>query len=344
MENISKKCGNIVITVDYKVELLGIIMWLSDYHNTYNELYTIYENKFYIDNLIAKFSQYKDDDVVKEFETIVKKHEFNYDAPYALFLELDNHFKAKTLDNYVFDRLDKDESIFKFIDKLEAFAQKINFEKYYNSNINEYQKYVENIVKILKEKNIEAFLKNYYGYTSTKEYHICLLPFASDGSFFCETNNGAYTCIPVYSTMKKDNLFELTKGMARQFLDTLVHEYSHGIIDPLTEKYKSLVEEAHLFEDIKEQMSNQAYPTDSEIMNEHIIRAIETRFMHLVYQDDLWAKKRVEYDEKLGFIYLKDIIQSLIIYEEKRDKYKTFDLFYPEILDKLKEHKKKHVI
>ena len=54
MESIKKQVGNIIVTVDYHTELLGIIMWLSNYHNDYKELYSNYENEFFTDNIILK--------------------------------------------------------------------------------------------------------------------------------------------------------------------------------------------------------------------------------------------------------------------------------------------------
>ena len=136
MKSIEERDKNIVAIVDYRTELLGILMWISDYHNMLPELFRIYENKFYIDNILEKFSQYKDDEILKEFMNLVKKHEFEYDAPYALFLQLDEHFNCDSLDDYVFkERLENDSEVYKFLRKLEKFAEKIGFEDYYNSNI-----------------------------------------------------------------------------------------------------------------------------------------------------------------------------------------------------------------
>ena len=130
MKSVEMRDENIIATVDYRTELLGIIMWLSDYHNLIPECFRIYENEFYIDNIMNKFSRFKDEEIIKDFMELVEKHKFNYDAPYALFLQLDEHFKCDNLDDYVFkERLEEDESVYDFIDKLEGFAKKINFEE-----------------------------------------------------------------------------------------------------------------------------------------------------------------------------------------------------------------------
>ena len=52
MKSIQVKDKNIVATVDYRTELLGTIMWLSDYHKILPECFRIYENKYYIEKYI----------------------------------------------------------------------------------------------------------------------------------------------------------------------------------------------------------------------------------------------------------------------------------------------------
>ena len=54
MKSIEKNIEKITITVDYRSELLGIIMWLSDYHNQFPHLFQPYANKFFTDNIIQK--------------------------------------------------------------------------------------------------------------------------------------------------------------------------------------------------------------------------------------------------------------------------------------------------
>ena len=316
-------------------------MWISNYHNKYPELFQNYENKFFTDQITNNFHKYKNDEVIKEFEQIVKIHDFNYDAPYTLFLNLNNNFESKKLNDYVFkERLNSDNDIYSFIAKLKPFAEKINFEKYYQSNAEKYTKYINNVAKIYEATDITSFLKKYYGYNYKKKFYINLLPFATDGSFFCENNNGLYSCQPVYKYMKQNDLFAMNNEQAKGLLDTTVHEFSHGYIDSLTVKLNLVNTHTHLFDDIKDNMSQMAYPTDIEIINEHIIRAIESRFITLILHDENWANKSIEHDEKIGFIYIKPIVTKLIEYEHNRNIYPTFEAFYPYILKEIVKIKK----
>lgn len=340
MRSIIKKISDITITLDYRTELLGIIMLLGNYHKKFPHLFLKYENQFYVDRILRVFGDYKNDEIIEEFDNLVEKHSFNYDAPFALFLELDEHLKSSQLSEYVFkDRLNNDDDIYLFLDKLEAFAKKIDFENYYRNNIPEYTQYVESISKAFEKYDITSFLRAYYGYSSGKQFFINLIPFTTNGAYCCNYETKIYSCFPVFEGMKKENLFD-SRDKEKYIVDNPVHEFSHGYINPITKKYNILNEKTHFFDDIREQMSKKAYPYDTQIINEYIIRAICARYILLMYHDQNWYQRRIESEKESGFIYIEPIIESLLEYENNRQVYPRFDLFYPNIIASLEKYKK----
>ena len=52
----------------------------------------------------------------------------------------------------------------------------------------------------------------------------------------------------------------------------------------------------------------------------------------------------IENDISLGFKYLSPILNSLGEYENNRDIYKTFDEFYPNIIENIKNYKLENTI
>ena len=335
MKSIEIRNKNIIATVDYRTELLGIIMWLSDYHTLLKECFEVYDNKFYIDNILQIFSKYKDENVIKDFMKLVEKYQFTYDAPYALFLQLDENFKCNKLDDYVFkERLEEDTSVYDFIDKLEEFAKKINFEDYYNKNIGLYKKWTSYILDCFKRGNVLKFYDNYFG-KSNNDFYLNLMPFASNGSFSATINNKIYDMNPVTRDMKKDTLFE--RDRYESVISAPIHEFLHGYVNPITEKKGLLNFDTHMFDNLKEKMSMQGYPTDVEIINEHLVRAIQIRYILNEYKDEKWAEYVTNMEEKNGFIYIRDILEKLEEFEKNRNNYKNFEQFYPEIIINLKE-------
>lgn len=334
MKSIETRDKNIVAIVDYRTELLGIIMWLSGYTKILPECFTIYENKFYVDNILERFSKFKNEEVIKDFLNLVEKHKFNYDAPYALFLQLDEHFKCDRLDDYVFkERLEEDSSIYDFIDKLEDFAKKINFEEYYYNNIVMYKKWTNYILECFKKGSVLNFYNDYFG-ESNNEFYLNLIPFASDGSFSAAIGNKIYDMNPVTRDMKKERLFE--RNRYESVISAPIHEFLHGYVNPITEKYNLLNFDTNLFDNLKEKMSMQGYPTDVEIINEHIVRAIQIRYIINEYNDKKWAESIAKWEEEQGFIYIRNILEKLEEFESNREKYKIFEEVYPEIINYLK--------
>lgn len=320
---------------------MGILMLISDYHEKYPHLFVDFDNnRFYVNKIKNQFDKYKDDEVVKEFAKLVDEHSFNYDAPFDLFLQLDSNFNTNQLDDYTFkDRLQSDSRIYNFISKLSDFAKKINFEDFYNNNSELYKSWINNMSGAFKKYNISDFFRKYYGYLNEKEFVINIIAFTTNGAYCCDLNDKIVSCFPVFAEMIKEKLFD-SQNKEKYILQNPIHEFSHGYVNPITDKYNILNEETNLFDDIRENMKKQAYPYDSHIINEHIIREIGARFIYLVHQDNNWYKNRIQREKDLGFKYIDNIIDSLIYYENNRDTYKTLDNFYPIIIENLKKYKK----
>lgn len=334
VESVKKEVGNITITVDYRTELLGIIMLLSDYPNKFPELFAKYNNQFYVDRILSKFSQYKNEQIILMFNELVTKHIFCYDAPFALFLQLDEKFNNYNLNEYVLaSRLNGDKDVYLFLNELDMFSRKIDFESYYNSNMEEYKKYIDSISKAFEMYNITNFFDYYYGVKSDKKFIVNLSPFTTNGNYCCRYQDAVYCCLSVNKEMREDNLFDST-GIEKEILITPVHEFGHSYVNPITEKYGISDHKIELFSNVK--LNNMPYSCDSAILNEHIIRVIQTRYMSLIYNDEELAKSRLEIEKNQGFIYVDIILDSLLYYENNRNKYPTFESYYPIILENIK--------
>lgn len=332
MKSIEKNIEKITITVDYRSELLGIIMWLSDYHNQFPHLFQPYANKFFTDNIIQKFNEFKNEPAILEFNELVKKHGFSYDAPISLFLQINENFDCNDVNDYILkERLHNDPSIFKFLEDTKAFAKKIHFEKYYQQNIPLYKKWISDFSKTFENTKFIDFFTNYSGYQNNAKFYINLMPYTTEGAYGCYAKNKVYSCYPVFKNTKQENLFD-TANHEKIIIATQVHEFAHNFINPLTEKYKSIILHENLFKKIKKQMKMQAYASDEVIINEHIVRAIELRFLKMYYDDDEWIQRRIKKLKDQGFIYIDIIIDSLKYYESHREKYPNLDFFYPQII------------
>lgn len=90
MNSVEKRIGDIVVKVDYRTELMGVITWLGKYHKEMTELYSREGNEEYIKEIRKEFKPYAKDEVIKEFDKLVKEFDLYNEDSFEMFLELDN--------------------------------------------------------------------------------------------------------------------------------------------------------------------------------------------------------------------------------------------------------------
>ncbi|MDR7855173.1 DUF4932 domain-containing protein [Tissierella sp.] len=80
-------------------------------------------------------------------------------------------------------------------------------------------------------------------------------------------------------------------------------------------------------------MSAMEYNIWETCLNEHIIRALTSRFTYLTDKDE--GLELLRQEKEKGFIYVEALFHKLEIYENNTDTYTTIEDFYPELLSAL---------
>lgn len=268
-----------------------------------------------------------------------EKYGFDYDAPITMFLQLDEHFKTDKLNDYIlYKRLDGDKSIYQYIDLLESFANEIGFEDYYNEKQKQYESYINQIVLPIENYDVTNYLKDYYHVSlDDKVFTINVLPFQKGNAYGSTIDNHIYSSVSsstINNCRDDSDITFVIPGKEFGFASVTLHEFSHSIVNPLTDRLNIISEEDNLFDEIKDIMRKQAYGRNSTIMNEHIIRGIQARYQYK--HDPNGVENYITALEKSGFIYIRTIIHSLEYYEDNRDIYPTFESFYPHIVENMR--------
>jgi len=321
---------NFNVTVDKRTELLGILLLISDYNKIFPHLIEELDNKEYRENIFNRFLQFKDDKTVKLFNKLINELNLCYDAPVSLFLQLNEDFTYNELEEYPFyNRLQQSNLVLEFLNELPEFARKINFEQFYNDNLAFYQEIIAKTRKDSNADQIMQFMQDFYKMDFNKNsFKVNLLPYTTNGNFGTTIKNeiGCNLGLKNYSkpfTFIKEN----------DYGSMLLHEFSHSVINPLTDKNCTF--EGEQFADIWEQMKNMAYASVDCIVNEHIIRAIQIfHLKNIIKTEDsiTSADARLKRDLKNGFKYMETCVNSIEYYYNNIDKYSNFEEYYPEIL------------
>ena len=331
---------NILITVDKRTELLGIMLLLSNYNKNHNFLIEECGNKDYREKIFSTFSKYKNEKAVQILNQIFDELNFRYDAPVSLFLQLNDDFTYSSLDKYPFEtRLNKSQLVLDFLKELPNFAKTINFEEYYESNRDFYNDIInETNSKIDVEKVVDFIAEFYNMDISNIKFVINLLPYTTNGNFGSNHKDITYSNLGLKRFQNK----ELTFIRDQDHGTLALHEFSHSIVNPLTSKYSTIKGKA--FADIWEIMVNKAYGDAETIINEHIIRALEIFYLKNILNTEgtkHLAKEKLEREINVGFKYIETCLNSLEDYYHDINQYKDFEEYFPTLLKNLENATKK---
>lgn len=323
-----KQSGTCNVSIEPKIELLAVVQYIADDPTILRKNLSEDDQK-YSDDISKYFSKYKDEPVVSLYKEMMKNG-FSYSTPPETMLYVDNNLKLLnnlTLPQIAITSSGGKETLLKFFDLLADFRKKTKFDEFYISHTNFYNNIVSNVKnRIDKIGCIEALI-NYYGYKQNS-YNFIIEPLSI----------GGYAArVP-----SKDGKFDLYDFMVipeddKEFFQLVIHEFGHSYVNPLTEQNINEVNKyKNLFTDIKEDMSKQQYGSWDYCVNEHIIRAVAYRALYSSYGANV-SQDYINRDTANKFIYIEEISEKLKEYESNRDKYPTFNDFYPRLLDGFKD-------
>lgn len=184
-------------------------------------------------------------------------------------------------------------------------------------------------------------LDDYYG-MEVNSYNIILAPLLHNGGYGprIKGDNGLYDVYGIIgpsSTIKDNNNVSIPQFPIDTISYLVWHEFSHSFVNPTTEKYKTEINKySDLYTNIRKQMESQAYPNWEICVNEHIVRAITTRLTY-IHNGQAAGNQAMQSEKARGFYYIESLCDSLVIYEENRDTYPTFESYYPELIKVFKD-------
>lgn len=197
------------------------------------------------------------------------------------------------------------------------FARKSNFEKFWNSQKDRYNESLRLTIEQLKDIDPVQILEQYCN-DSQNSYNVIICPLSDENNYGPSVDRGNGRC-DIYSltcTVDEDGIPYLYRESS---IYLILHEFGHSFVNPVTAKYLNEVKKSEkLFEPIKSKMNGLAYSEWEIALNEHIVRAITIREVNGKYSADQ-AEALTRFEEKQGFVYLRQILEELKKYEVLRD-------------------------
>jgi hypothetical protein len=188
-----------------------------------------------------------------------------------------------------------------------------------------YDPIVRRVVEFLSEYPFVDIIESEFGQSQNSyNYILSSLMKGNFGICFYNQDTEKSDLFSVFSTYD----FSLSPAV-------LFHEYSHPFINPLTDKNYDIAQKyIDSYEELKHyKLPNfqSGYGDLKECINEHLVRAMSIHLLNKINQTEL-VNKLLNNDLYCGYKFIPQILEHYDYYDMNRNKYNTFEQFYPELL------------
>ena len=311
-------------TLDKRTEIMEIMLTLTDYFDRIPKLRVPTEFDYAVD-VKNYFSHYKNHRAVKLLTEIIHELSFNYDAPIALMWQLNSDYTINELLKYPFEtRLGRSPKVLEFIKEIRNFAIDSKYDEFYEKHIQMYQKWIED-TKSKVDENLLDYMDEFYKEELKRDYIINLMPLQTHCNYGVENGNQSICNLGAkFSENKLEPYF-----LSQKNLDLIQHEFSHPLINPLTDKYFNPRKMPTLSEEVTKKMIDLTYGDVPTYINEQIIRC--TTILYLTHLDcGETEESLIKEEEDIGFIHTRAVLQALKEYEKQDVPLRKY---FPKILE-----------
>jgi hypothetical protein len=191
-------------------------------------------------------------------------------------------------------------------------------------------------------RDIGEWLSDYFGIEDTGDLKLVLgfvNGFANYGRRF-ETGGTSekYAIIGMRPFDPANNIF-----FHPQQIETTVHEFCHSFANPVVKKYMEQLRPAgeKLFASHEGAMRMGGYQKWESVMYETVVRACVASFIQRSIAHPGFMDYYLKGEVRRGFVWTEEMGNFLNTYENNRNKYPTFESFFPEFVTFLNEYSKK---
>jgi len=359
--SVKNNSKEIQIKFSKNIETIGIILDLSFVGDFILEHSRKGRNYEFIRLVRKEFAKYRNHKAVKEFNNIKEKKLATFGHYYygLTFSELPEmkQFYPKYDEFYGNKDLDKKEidSILSNFDKsVREFYVDAELDKFFIENKDIYASVIEETQNAIP-KNILSTMEKYF--KSYKNEYIIIpsltIPVGWNFGPKMEFENKTlfyYVAGPAEDMKPIRNSFNKIKQIdslgfenSRYYRELAIHEFGHSFvrfIDKTKNKelWKSLSYLSN--ETLKKNFNKIGEGTEwSTIFEEHLVRANEIMIWKEMGENKI-ADEKLEYEfNKDGILYIKEFVTSLENYRINKNKYKSFEEYFPKLISDLKKIK-----
>lgn len=338
---VSGEKNHVKICVLPQVELISIVQEISRYRETFGFLMAR-DSSVYLSDVNSHFEDFREHPAVKMFERFCfQPRMLNFSAPSNLMLMTDGSLNLRkdiVEDEFVLNRIGGNDSLLAFLELLKDFSLESAFNDFFKLHEDYYKSLINTTINNIGPVNYISELEEFYG-KKQESYNIVLV------SLYGTVGYGNSLLFPdgrrgIYNTMGPRSI---NNGLAffgdEKYLTYLIrHEFSHPFVNPLTEKYWSVVRDfTFRYDSIPEIARKQVCGDWQECINEFVVRSVTTYLA--LGENNVTGKEFYNKEKSRGVICLDQLLNKIEYFQADRKSYLTFDEYYEQILDVFRSRK-----
>ena len=314
------------IIVDARTELMSIVLGLSQGNEYIEEHFSFNTKDDYRENVYNYFSKYSNHRCIELAKRIAKKEEgFNFDNPIRLAFSLSEDLKFNgEIEDYLINELDNIDLIKEFMESLVSFAKDSKFISFYNEQQNYYFSKIKEIESLFNHQKFISILETFLKRKVNEDFCVNIIPMLVNANHGFSNKGTNYANIGLLS---ED--FVTIEPFNKGYNHIIIHEICHCFVNCNTENNKLCIPD-----EFKLKLKNVGYGNPVSYLNDTIVRAMTIRLREKFENID--SQKFLSREKDWGFIFVKDVYDALIEYENQN---LSWEEYFPNIIKYLL-HKK----
>jgi len=334
------RSGNVItVEVNPRVELIGIVFRLAG-NPEFNEGVM----RPYVKDVERHFGDFDDHPVVKLAAQLRSTRRMSCDGPMSLAVRIDRDFRPrKSFDRWPWEldsRWEKQETQ-EFLAKLRQFAVDTKFNEFFAAHGPLYEEGIRSCKAVMEQADLLGWLDEFFGVEGGDDLKLVLgftNGFSNYGVSFSDGKTSEkYAIIGMHLHDPQGHPVFRPKQLA-----TTAHEFCHSFTNPIVDKYMDQLRPAGdvMFAANAAAMRRIGYHKWQSLMYETAVRACVASFVRNSYPPK-YMQYYLNDEVSAGFVWTKELGGLLQTYESNRDKYPTFESFFPEVVAFLNEYSRK---
>ncbi len=315
--------------VDKRTELLSIVFRLAGNFEYNDDIY-----RSYVTAIHTHFDKYKDHPLIVFATELSNKNGVAFDAVMFMAIQLEQPPSLNPIvpfSSKIPERRWGMDNANKFVELLKQFYVDAKCEDFFKNHEELYRIAEQKFVPVYKALDTKWF-ELYYGVQPESSLNIII------GLGLGGGNYGPKLISPdgkekIYAIMGTSSIDSINNPfyLVDNYLPTLIHEFNHSYVNHLTKEYEKDFEDSgvKLFKLVKAGMGSQRYTAWQTMMNEALVRASVIRYILKHNPDGNAAKSQLISEFGKGFFWIKELVESLGVYEKNRNKYPTLQSYMP---------------